>query len=375
MANFFLKGAVTVIVTGEEAPLFPGKLNERGVSLTHLQYEKKNVIRFRISVQDLGLLRKEARHFTGTIRLEKGTGLPFLMKRAIQNYPFFVTSICFFIILVVLSAMIIRIEVNGADAETEIQVREFLKKEGIREGAIRFNDLDEHELSRRAVVEIPRVTRFAIKRNGTVYVIDVSVEKKEKKTVSAGRHLIASKAGVIYDLFVERGVAKVLRGEFVEKGDRLVSGTIKKPASGKVTAETWYKATVLLEHDSLKTRTGDKKINVFISLGAKEYKLSGLTSFRQPFQVEKNSYSFHFFSYRLPIAVRTETMYKLEAVTVTEAKKEQEKRAVQAAKAALMAKLPEEAFITGENVLQKRVENGKVKMIIHFQVLENIATN
>ncbi len=375
MANFFLTGAVTVVVTGEEAPLFPGRLNERGASLTHLQYDKKNVIRFRLSLQDLGLLRKEARQFSGTIRLEKGTGLPFLIKQAAQNYPFFVTSLCFFIVLIVLSAMIIRIEVTGADADLENQIRSFLKKEGIREGAVRFSNLNEQDISQRAVMQIPGLTRFSIKRNGVIYQIDVSAETKKKETLLGNRHLIASKAGVIHDLFVERGISKVMRGEFVERGDRLVTGTKKKRASGTVIAETWYKATAFLTDDSLKTRTGDKKRNVFISLGEKEYKVWSAPFFRQPFQKEENNYSFYFFSYRLPVSFRTEAIYKLKQIQLMETKDDQEKRAVQAARAALMAKLPERAVITGENVLQKRVENGKVKVIIHFQVLENIATN
>ncbi len=375
MANLFLSGGVTVIVSGPDASLLPGRLHERGAILVHIKYEKKNVIRFQMRVRELGLLRKEARQFNGTIRLEKGTGLPFLMQRAIQNYPFILTSICFFFIIILLSAMIIRIDVTGADTQTEKLIRTFLKQEGIREGAIRFDQINEQELKQRALLQVSGVTRFSLKKSGVVYKVDVSASNPEKETVSSRHHLRASKAGVIHDLFVEHGLSKVRRSEFVEKGDRLVTGTKKNPARGTVIAETWYKATVTMVNDSMQTRSSKKRITVYASLQDKEYALWTPASLREPFQSEEYVYQFHFFSYTLPFSFRTVTDYELKKVNTIETADEMEKRAIQTARTQLMARLPEKAHIQGENVLQKRVGNGKVKMIIHFQVLENIATN
>lgn len=375
MADFFFTGAVTVLIRGEEAPLFPGRLHQRGVTLKNLQYNRQNEVRFCLSIRDLGQLRQEARHFSGTIRFEERTGFPFLKKRLFQYVPFFLASICFFIIMILLSAMIIRIDIQGADAELKEDVRVFLKKEGIREGAIRLNDLDAEQISRRAVQEIPGIVRFTIEKKGVVYIVDVSAEKKAENSLAGSRHLKASKSGVVHDLFVEYGVSKIRRGDFVEAGSRLITGAKKKPAAGTVTAETWYKATVTLGNKSLKTRNGEKRKSIFFSFGEKEFSFWTASPFQKPVQSEENRYSLHFFSYRLPVSLRTETFYPLKSVTTIESEAEQEKRAIQAAKAALMAKLPKKAVIIGENVLQKRVESGKVKVIIHFQVLENIAIN
>ncbi|OES44331.1 sporulation protein YqfD [Domibacillus iocasae] len=375
MADFFLTGAVTVLIRGEEAPLFPGRLHQRGVTLKNLQYNRQNEVRFCLSIRDVGHLRKEARHFSGTIRFEERTGFPFLKKRLVHYAPFFLASICFFIVMILLSAMIIRIDIQGADRELKEDVRAFLRKEGIREGAIRLNDLDAEQISRRAVQDIPGIVRFTIEKKGVVYIVDVSVEKKAEKSLAGSRHLNALKSGVVHDLFVEYGISTIRRGDFVEAGDRLITGTKKQPAAGTVTAETWYKATVTLGNGSLKTRNGEKRKSIFFSFGEKEFSFWKASPFPKPVQLEENSYSFHFFSYRLPVSLRTETYYPLKSVTRIESEAEQEKRAIQAAKASLMAELPKKAVIIGENVLQKRVESGKVKMIIHFQVLENIAIN
>ncbi|OLN23397.1 hypothetical protein BTO30_05390 [Domibacillus antri] len=375
MAKLFFSGAVTVVVSGPEASLFPGRLHERGAVLIHIHYEKDNVVRFQMPVRHLGLLRKEARHFTGNIRLEKGTGLPFIVQRAIRNYPFWLCSLCFFFIIVILSSMIIRIDVTGADAQTEKQIRTLLKQEGIREGAVRFHNINERELSQNVLLNVPDVTRFSLKKIGVVYKADVSVGKSKKETVSGRRHLIASKAGVIHDLFVEYGVAKARRGEFVEKGDRLITGTKKHPASGSVTAETWYKVTVTLGNAPLMTRNGKKRMDIYASWKKKEYAVWTSSPSKKPVQSEERFYQLHFFSYTLPVSIRTMTQYELEKVNTVETESEIEKRAMQTARTAMMARLPEKARVQGENVLQKRVDNGKVKMIIHFQVLENIAIN
>lgn len=373
MADFFFTGAVTVLVRGEEAPLFPGRLHQRGVVLKNLQYSRQNEVQFSLCIKDVGKLRQEARKFSGEIRFKERTGLPFWKKRIVRFAPFLLASICFFIIMILLSAMIIRIDVQGADAELEKDIRTFLKKEGIREGAIRLNELDSEGISRRAVQNIPGVVRFIIQKRGVVYVVDVSSEKPAPYQQAETRHLKAGKSGVVHDMFIKYGLSEVQRGDFVEAGDRLIKGTKKKPAAGTITAETWYKATVTLGQNALKTRNGGKRKQIFFSLGEKEYSLWQPSSLKGPVQSEENRYSFYFFSYELPFSMRTETHYSLKSAGTIESEAEQEKRAIQAAKASLMAKLPKEAAIVGENVLQKRAESGKVKMIIHFQVLENIA--
>ncbi|WP_050180917.1 sporulation protein YqfD [Domibacillus robiginosus] len=373
MADFFLKGAVTVLVRGEEAPLFPGRLHQRGVTLKNLQYSRQNEVQFSLCLEDLGKLRQEARHFKGKVRFKERTGLPFLKKRIMRFTPFLLTSICFFILMILLSAMIIRIDIQGADAELERDIRTFLKKEGVREGAIQLHDVNTEEISRRAVQNIPGVVRFLIQKKGVVYVVDVSSEKPPALDTAKTRHVRAAKSGVVHDMFIKYGVAEIRRGDFVEAGDPLIKGTKKKPAAGTVTAETWYKATVTLGGNALKTRNGEKRKHIFFSIGEKEYSLWDPSSLKGPVQTEENRYSFHFFSYQLPFSLRTETDYSLKRAGTVESEAEQEKRVIQAAKAALMAKLPKEAVITGENVLQKRAESGKVKVIIHFQVLENIA--
>lgn len=375
MADFFVKGAVTVLVRGEEAPLFPGRLHQRGVTLKNIQYSRQNEVQFTLCLEDISKLRQEARRFSGTVRFKERTGLPFLKKRVIRYAPFLIASLCFFLVMILLSAMIIRIDIQGADDELERDVRAFLKKEGIREGAIRLNDVDTEAISRRAVQDIPGVVRFLIQKKGVVYVVDVSSEHPPPRDTAKTRHVRAVKSGVIHDMFIKYGVSEVQRGDFVEAGDRLIKGTKKKPASGTVTAETWYKATVTLGGGALKTRNGENRKHIFFSIGEKEYALWKPSSLKGSVQREENRYSFHFFSYQLPFSVRTETEYALKPAGTVETEAEQEERAVQAAKATLMAKLPKEAEVVGENVLQKRSESGKVKVIIHFQVLENIAIN
>lgn len=372
-ANFFFTGAVVVVVTGDEAPLFPGRLHAQGIVLKNLHYSRDNSVHFSLSVRDVAALRREARHFKGKVRFEKREGLPFFVQRLAHYSPLIITSACFFIFMIVLSAMIIRIDVQGADQEMKADVFAFLKKKGIREGAVTFEPLDTDRLSRQAARDIPGLTRFTIEKKGAVYYVEVAAEKKEKSAVIKSRHMKAAKSGVVRDLFVEYGVSKVRRGDFIEAGDRLISGSKKTPASGTVTAETWYKATVTLDENGLKIRNGEKRRNVFFYLNNEKYTILTPAPFSKPFQTEEKQYVFHFFSYQLPFSVRTKTDYALHQAEWSESTSEQEWRGIQSARAALMARLPREAVIEGENVLQKRVENGKVKMIIHFQVLENIA--
>ena len=54
-------------------------------------------------------------------------------------------------------------------------------------------------------------------------------------------------------------------------------------------------------------------------------------------------------------------------------KKEAVEKGIKLAKKDVKVTIPEDAKIAGEKVLREKVENGKVKLIISYQVIENIA--
>ena len=79
-------------------------------------------------------------------------------------------------------------------------------------------------------------------------------EKPELYDEGAAADLVAARAGVVRELNVRNGRTLVGRGELVEAGQTLVSGTMDSPtgqtrlvrAAGGVTAETWPERSIFL---------------------------------------------------------------------------------------------------------------------------------
>ena len=82
----------------------------------------------------------------------------------------------------------------------------------------------------------------------------------------------------------------------------------------------------------------------------------------------------NFLSWKLPVSLVHDTHREKEMETRIYSKEEAIDVAKKMARLDIKNRLPEDAKIMGENVLHQSVDNGKVTISIHFQVIENIAT-
>lgn len=147
------------------------------------------------------------------------------------------------------------------------------------------------------------------------------------------------------------------------------------PAKGEVLAETWYKANVTypLEKKS-NVYTGDQKVKHTLELGSLKIPLWGFGNIDFDHYVkEEDKRQVKFLKWELPI-VMTKNIYR-EAEVMTQVFNEKEAilEAKKLARSKIKKQLDEDATIKGENVLHQSIENGKVTLSIHFQIIENIA--
>ena len=75
----------------------------------------------------------------------------------------------------------------------------------------------------------------------------------------------------------------------------------------------------------------------------------------------------------MPISYKTQTLRSKEDLVREYTKNEAMKEAKKMAKESLEKELPEDAEIIGEKILRESIDNGKVILSIHYQVIENIA--
>ncbi|KAB7708731.1 sporulation protein YqfD [Bacillus aerolatus] len=379
----FFQGVVVVKVQGQGAERFINRLSRSRVPVWQVSRQGEQTISFSCSLKHIHEVRKAARAFEGDVRFYRGEGFPFLLKRLLKSSGFVIGAVGFLVIILLLSNVVWRINIGGASPKMEHEIRKELSRMGVEKGKFILGLDDPETVQKKLLNRVEGLTWIGVEVKGSTFHFRVveKTEPKEKKQ-KGPRHLVAAKDAVIVKLFVKKGQAAVKRNQFVHKGQLLVSGLIgteekqtKIAADGEVLGETWYKTTVEMpvttDFHVLTGRQVQKHLLEMKTLRVPVwgFKNHSFANHKKDEQV----HSVSFLGIKLPVNYVEKTYYESEQTSRSYTEKEAELHALKAAREDLQAKLSEKAVISGEKVLQRQFTNGKVKLSVHFQVLENIA--
>ncbi|RFU71686.1 sporulation protein YqfD [Peribacillus saganii] len=379
----FYTGFVKVKASGIGAERLINGLLRKNISIWDVKRSGEDTVLFCIELKDISTLRAVVRNSDCKVSFIEGRGIPFFTKRALKYSGFLIGLLSFFIIIFMLSNMVWGIEIKGANPETEHAIRKELDKIGVEVGKVQFLIDDVETIQRKLSDNIKAVTWIGVELKGTTFHFQV-VEKEQPEEAEklSPRNLVARKKAVIVGMFVEKGQKQVEISDYVNKGQLLVSGVIGNEnnqrvvgAKGKVLGETWYKSTVEVP---LKTKfsvfNGDEKVKHYINISGFSLPVWG---FKKPeykqYEVESTTKPFKFWKWELPAAYMSETYRSKEQITRVYTKGQAMAEAKKMAIKDLEKQLPEGAKIIGEKILHAGVDNGKVKLSIHYQVIEDIA--
>ena len=169
--------------------------------------------------------------------------------------------------------------------------------------------------------------------------------------------------------------------DIVQEGQLLVSGLIGKegetlqvPAKGEVWGETWYKSDVEFPLKStFQVYNGNEKSKYYLQIASYKIPIWGFGKIEyKEYETESNEKNINFMKWKLPISIISETHREKEEETRIYSKEEAFQVAKEMAKADIKSRLPEDAIIKGEKILHQSIDNGKVTISIHFQIIENI---
>ncbi|WP_102345553.1 sporulation protein YqfD [Bacillus sp. Marseille-P3661] len=380
----YFSGYVKIKVTGILIEPFLNQCAREDVIIWNIKKQGTNTVIGYLPLEEVHKLRKIIRKSDCKLEFIGREGFPFFIKRMIKNSGFVIGLIFAFLIMFILSNIVWNINVTGANPEIEYELRQELTEMGIKRGKFLFFLPNTDDIQMQLTEKVSSVTWVGVRLTGTTYNLEV-VEKKvaEEPELLSPRHLIAKKKAVIYDYFVEQGQPIIKINDFVKEGQILVSGIIGKegkteivPSKGKVFGEIWYKSQVVVPLETVfSVYTGESKTKHYLNILGYSIPVWGFgkVSFNQ-YETEIRDHQLKFLKWQLPVIynqqiVREETEHirKYDLETAVSVGKEIGRKE-------LRAKLGDEAIIKGENVLHQVEENGKVKLTIHYQVIEDIAS-
>ena len=379
--NFFT-GSLQVRIEGQGIERVINECVRNHILIWQVKKHGSQSVTFHMMLKDIKKIRTLMRNSGCKLYFVERRGMPFLVRKTLLNSGFLIGFVLFLFIITVLSNMVWDIEIEGANPQTEHQISRELKKIGISKGKFQFLLDDANTIQRQLTDKIDAITWIGVELKGTTYQFQV-VEKNvpEPPEYISPRHIVAKKKAIITDLFVEEGQPLVTVNDHVEKGDIIVSGIIGKEgqteivsARGEIFGETWYKSDVTVPlSTSFNVFTGNYKQKHYVKIGNWTTPIWG---FKQPefenYEVDNDVREIRFLKWSLPISYVKVTVREKEKVTRQYTINEAIEAAKKIGRNDLLTKLDDDAKIKGEKVLRKTEQNGKVKVSIHYQVIENI---
>lgn len=380
----FISGYVKAEVKGKYTELFLDRCIQNNISIWIVKRVDDQTLSCYFFLKDISKIRVLLRRTGCRLHFKQRHGLPFFIKKINSRKGFVFGLMISLLIIFFFSNMIWSIQINGASAELEHNVKQTLNQIGVKKGAFILSLPGEQEIQQAVTEEIDNLTWIGVKRLGTRYSFEV-VEKtfpKEQEALNP-RHLIAKKKAVIHKVFAEQGQAMVKEKEYVRKGDILISGLVGEgdnqkvvPAKGKVLGEVWYlsKASVPLK-STIVTNTGNIQTKYFFNISKFTVPIWGFKkesfSEKETLVDEKPIY---FLKWQLPISFMKKKILEVETKERVLSEKQAKDIAIQMTEKDIIREVPLDAEIKGKKILQEKVDNGKVNVTIHYQVIEEITT-
>ncbi|MDN5347494.1 MAG: hypothetical protein PWP65_1058 [Clostridia bacterium] len=273
----------------------------RGVALWDIHRRPDGNIEAKMRLSDYKVLRELARQGRCRIRIKDKQGLAFWWRSVRRRQLLLLGGVFFCLALWLLSNFIwvVEVRVKGELKQlSRAQILQAAAAEGLKPAAWKPG-LDIRALEYGIGRRLPQLAWVGIIFAGTKAEIEV-VEKialPEEDRLTGPAHIVASKDGLIQELVVLAGEARVKIGETVRRGEILISGIILPSQEGKdkdaikknnnltprlvrargiVRARVWYEKDLTAPLVIAETRlTGRKAMQVKLAAGGKEFLLKG----------------------------------------------------------------------------------------------------
>ncbi len=223
--NYF-KGYVIIEVSGFSIERFVNLAVHRGIYIWDIRYSGNTVI-MKVSIEGFKMLKVCSRKTKCKIKIIDKVGRPFLFFKYRKRKIFFAGILFFISVLYILSSFIWLIEINGCDRIKQDDLLKCIENNGLKVGSFKHN-VDKKSLEQKIVQSFTDISFINIEIKGTRAKINITeiLPKQDIIDRTTPTEIIATKDGLIENIFISAGTPMVKPGDVVEKGDVLVSGEL-----------------------------------------------------------------------------------------------------------------------------------------------------
>jgi similar to stage IV sporulation protein len=250
-----LGGTVQVKLTGSHTERILNLLLSRGVYIWDVRAGEGGMA-LKVRASGFKALEQVAQANGCGVEIVKKSGLPFVRRALRRRLGLGAGALLFVGLLYAATSFIWLVSVSGGNKVSEGDIMAVMRENGLYPGAFKRN-FDRLQVEKALLKRLSRLAYAEISVNGVRASVTV-VEKVWPEDGAGPRDLVARRAGVIEEVLVLEGTARVRAGEAVRAGEVLIAGVRQAPparpdgkaegagdivparASGAVRARVWY---------------------------------------------------------------------------------------------------------------------------------------
>lgn len=302
------------------------------------------------------------------------------IRALIKNYMIF--FICLFIgiiFLILMSNTIFDVEILHSKKE----IRELVKKELNNYNINKYKfvkSYKEKEKIKNLILSNnkDKLEWIEINRIGVKY--EVRVEERiinDNRKDSQLRHVVAKKDSIIMNINASKGEVVKSIGNFVKKGEVIISGFITKnenvknivSATGTIYGEVWYKVSINMPyHYKEKIKTGRRKKVLKLSILNKSFYFFNFDKYKD-YSEDK---IFNLKNNLLPIDFTYSTEYEENNIDEFYTSDEAIIKAGNIVEQKIIKNFKEKEKIISKKIISENINNDSVSLIFFFKVYEDI---
>ncbi|MCI0181870.1 sporulation protein YqfD [Sulfoacidibacillus ferrooxidans] len=376
----FLSGSVRVLVVKDHSHVVLKALVARGFPLYDVKYIAADQYELTVGLAHVPALVQAARQSFVKVRFIRKWGMPFIIWRAKRRKAFVVGAIFFVVALYTLSGFIWHVNIEGTDQPEAVQMA--LEKMHVYPGGLIYKVLDQDTIQLALLDALPDLSWVGVRIHGTSIYVRV-IPRIPGATVlpSNPQNIVARVPAVIATILADNGHASVKPGQYVTPGTVLISGALEDGktvhADGIVRGIVWYRSDLTLpQKTTTELLLGNHVQHDYLVFGKFALQFWGFS--HPPYEhvaIQNVDHHLKIGDFTLPIDVRTETVYEAMPYTQNVTEAELTNRGLHFAAVDVLSQCKGDGKVLRQNVLQRKLEHGKLYMTIWTEVLQDIGVN
>lgn len=224
----FFSGYVNLIVEGFFIERFINICMSKKIFLQDIKRENNTYLKVKILKSDFKEIRHIAKKTKCKVRIEKKSGIPFVINKYRKRKVFAIAILVIAIFIFALTKFIWNIEVVGNEEISKEEIISLANEYGIEVGKLKSN-INLEKISNQIRLERDDLSWIGITIKGTNVIITIkeAIEIPEIIDKNEVCNIVASKDATISKIVVQNGTARVDVGNEVKKGDLLVEGIME----------------------------------------------------------------------------------------------------------------------------------------------------